>query len=96
MKIIPYNNRLYIEEVRESEQKVGSIMVPDFAKDRRDIPKFMKVKILAVASNLSEALIGEYAMIETGFLEEVKVEGKIYTFCPVNYVVCFLRSYENQ
>ncbi len=90
MKIIPYNNRLYIEEIKESEQKVGSITVPDFAKDRRDIPKFMKVKILAVSSNLSEALIGEYAMIETGFLEEVKVEGKIYTFCPINYVVCLL------
>lgn len=95
MKVIPYNNRLYVEEIKETEQKVGSITVPDFAKDRRDLPKFMKVRIVAVSSNLPEALVGETAMIETGFLEEIKVENKIYTFCPISYVICILQDSKN-
>lgn len=96
MKIIPFNNRLYIKEIKESEQRVGSIMVPEFSKDRRDLPKFMKVQILGVSQNLSEDLVGSIGMIETGFLEEIRIEEKIFTFCPINYLVCLLQEYKNE
>lgn len=89
---IPFNNRLYIEEVKEEDKKVGTIVVPNFVKDRKDIPKFMRVKILNVSSNLSESLIGKEAMVETGFYEEVTIDGKIYTFCPISYVVCLIEA----
>jgi len=88
MTIIPYNNRLMIKEIKENEKKAGDIIVPNFTKDRKDIPKFMKVHILEISAGLSPNLVGKTAVIETGFLEEVTIDGDLYHFCPINYVVC--------
>lgn len=92
MTVVPFNNRLYVEEIKATDQKVGSIVVPEFNKDRKDLPKFVKVKILDVSSNLDLSLVGKTAIIETGFWEEVIIDHKIYTFCPMNYLVCIIED----
>jgi hypothetical protein len=96
MNVIPFNNRLYVEEIKVSDQKVGSIVVPEFNKDRRDLPKFVKVRILDVASNLDKELVGKVGIIETGFWEEVTIDHKIHTFCPMNYLVCIVTEDESK
>lgn len=91
--IIPFNSRLLVEEIKEDkEQKIGEIFVPEFTKDRRDLPKFLKVKVLSVAQNLENFkwLTGKEIIIETGFLEEVNINNKIIRFALINYVVCIL------
>lgn len=92
INVIPFNNRLLIKEIKESEKKVGDIVVPNFVKDRKDIPKFMMVQILDVSSGISPTLVGKKAVIETGFLEEVPIDGTVYNFCPFNYLVCILQD----
>ena len=96
MTVIPYNNRLYVEEIKATDQKVGSIVVPEFNKDRRDLPKFVKVRILDVASNLDKELVGKVGIIETGFWEEVIIDHKVHTFCPMNYLVCIVTEENSQ
>lgn len=89
----PFNSRLLIEEVQSVEQKVGAIYVPEFTKDKKELPKFLIVKILDIAPNIENqfaSLIGKTVVIETGFLEEVKIENKIHKFALINYVVCVI------
>lgn len=91
--IQPFNNRLLISEVKEQEQKAGSIFVPDFVKERKEIPKFIRVQINNISPNLSpqfDYLVNKQAIIETGFLEEVLIDHKTYLFCPLNYVVAVI------
>ena len=91
--IQPFNNRLLITEVKEKEQKSGSIFVPDFVKERKEIPKFIRVQINNISPNLSpqfDYLLGMDAIIETGFLEEVNIDNITYRFCPVSYVVAVI------
>lgn len=97
MNIIPYNNRLLIEEVAKKEQKIGDLFVPEFVAERRDIPKFLKVRIIKesvdIENNLSiPSLKDKLAIVETGFLEEIVVDGKKYMFCPYNYIVCIVEE----
>ena len=90
MTVIPFNNRLLIKEIKETDKKIGDIIVPNFVKDRKDVPKFMTVEILNVSSGIALTLIGKKAVIETGFLEEVVIDNVMYNFCPFNYLVCLL------
>jgi len=89
----PFNSRLLVEEVQQTEQKVGSIFVPEFTKERKDLPKFLLVKVLDIAPNISDQfgyLVGKTIVIETGFLEEVKINNTINRFALINYVVCIV------
>lgn len=89
----PFNSRLLVEEVQQTEQKVGSIFVPEFTKERKDLPKFLLVKVLDIAPNISDQfgyLVGKTIVIETGFLEEVKINNTINRFALINYVVCII------
>jgi hypothetical protein len=90
MTVLPFNNRLLIEKIEEKENKIGDLFVPDFVKDRKDIPKFMRVKVKAQSYELNKItdLTDKEIIIETGFLEEVVIDNKMYMFCPYNYVVC--------
>lgn len=91
--MIPFNSRLLVEEIKEEEQKVGEIFIPQFTKERKDVPKYLTVKVLAVANNLEDNfswMIGKTIIIETGLLDEVKIQNKIYKFALINYVVCVI------
>ena len=90
MTVLPFNNRLLIEKIEEKENKIGDLFVPDFVKDRKDIPKFMRVKGKAQSYELNKItdLTDKEIIIESGFLEEVVIDNKMYMFCPYNYVVC--------
>jgi len=90
IKVSPYNNRLLIKEIKETEQKLGDIIVPNFIKEKKDIPKFMMVLILDASDNIAKDIVGKKAIIETGFLEEILIEGIMYNFCPYNYLVCII------
>lgn len=93
MNLIPFNSRLLVEEIKEEkEQKIGELFVPEFKENRRDLPKFLRVKVLAVSPNLTDFqyLNGKEIIIETGFLEEIKLENKIHRFSLINYVVCVI------
>lgn len=88
--MIPFNARLLVEEVSEKEQKFKSVFVPEeFKNNKKDLPKYIRVKILNVASDIKQFdwLIGQEAIVETGFYEEVRVDNKIFKFCPITYVV---------
>lgn len=90
MTVLPFNNRLLIEKIEEKENKIGDLFVPDFVKDRKDIPKFMRVRVKAQSHEIYKItdLTDKEIVIETGFLEEVVIDNKMYMFCPYNYVVC--------
>lgn len=92
MKVKPYNNRLLIKKLDFKEQKMGEIFVPEFVKDKKDIPKFMKVLVLDQSEIPKDVpnLVGKSIIIETAFLEEVSIDNKVHMFCPYNYVVCTL------
>ena len=92
MTVIPFNNRLLIKEIKETDKKIGDIIVPNFVKDRKDVPKFMMIQILEVSAGISPTLVGKKAVIETGFLEEVTIDNVMHHFCPFNYLVCLLQE----
>lgn len=55
MNIVPFNNRILIEEISEKQME-GIISVPDFVKDRKHQEKFIHCRILAVSDSSNKVL----------------------------------------
>lgn len=93
LTIKPFNSRLLIEVLSEKETKVGSIFIPQEIKERKNLDKYLRVKVLDIADNIKKEfgyLLNKEIIIETGFLEETRIDGLIYRFTTINYVVCSL------
>jgi co-chaperonin GroES (HSP10) len=89
----PFNDRILIKEIKKKDVSMGGFFMPEEVKDRTKLSKFLQVTILDVAPNIEEKysyLKGKQAVIETGFLEEVLVNGKMFRFSPVSYIVGIL------
>ena len=46
MNIKPFNNRLLIEEIKDGDIKIGNVFIPDEVKERKNLSKYLRVKIL--------------------------------------------------
>ncbi len=76
MKIKPLDDRVLIEPIEEEEQKAGSIIIPDTAKEK---PRMGKVIAVGTDEDLQDVikegnkiLYGKYSG------DEIKVDGKEY------------------
>ncbi len=76
MKIKPLDDRVLIELVEESEEKVGSIIIPDTAKEK---PRMGKVVAVGTDEDLQEKIkVGDKVIFSKYSGDEVKIDNKEY------------------
>ncbi len=76
MKIKPLDDRVLVEQVKETEDKVGSIIVPDTAKEK---PRMAKVVAVGTDEDLKELIkVGDTILYSKYSGDEIKVDDKEY------------------
>ncbi len=76
MKIKPLDDRVLIELVEEQEEKVGSIIIPDTAKEK---PRMGKVVAVGTDEDLQEKIkVGDKVIFSKYSGDEVKIDNKEY------------------
>ncbi len=76
MKIKPLDDRVLIELIEESEEKVGSIIIPDTAKEK---PRMGKVVAVGTDEDLQEKIkVGDKIIFSKYSGDEVKMDNKEY------------------
>lgn len=76
MKIKPLDDRVLVEQVEEKEDKVGSIIVPDTAKEK---PRMAKVVAVGTDEDLQEVIkVGDKIIYSKYSGDEIKVDDKEY------------------
>ena len=77
MKIKPLDERVLVEQVKEEEEsKVGSIIIPDTAKEK---PRMAKVVAVGTDEELQKLIkVGETILYSKYSGDEIKVEDKEY------------------
>ena len=83
MKVRPLHDRVIVERIEESEQRIGSIIIPDSAKEK---PQEAKVIALGTGKRdengkvtAFEVKVGDRVLISKYGGTEVKLEDKKYT-----------------
>lgn len=76
MKIQPIDDRLLIEPVEEAEERVGSIIIPDTAKEKPRIGKVMAVGTDEEMQNIFKE--GDRILFSKYAGDEIKLDGKDY------------------
>lgn len=75
MKINPLDDRILVEHVEE-ESKVGSIIIPDTAKEK---PRMAKVIAVGTDEELKELIkVGDTVLFSKYSGDEIKVDGHEY------------------
>lgn len=76
MKIKPMDDRVLIEQISEDEQKVGSIIIPDTAKEK---PRMGKVVAVGTDEDLKEHIKeGDTILYSKYSGDEIKLDNKEY------------------
>lgn len=76
MKIKPLDDRVLIELVEETEEKVGSIIIPDTAKEK---PRMGKVVAVGTDEDLQEKVkVGDKIIFSKYSGDEIKVDNSEY------------------
>ena len=76
MKIKPLDDRVLVEQVKETEEKVGSIIVPDSAKEK---PRMAKVVAVGTDEDLKELIkVGDTILYSKYSGDEIKMDDKEY------------------
>jgi chaperonin GroES len=76
VKIKPLDDRVLIELVEEQEEKVGSIIIPDTAKEK---PRMGKVVAVGTDEDLQEKIkVGDKVIFSKYSGDEVKIDNKEY------------------
>lgn len=76
MKIKPLDDRVLVEQVEEEEAKVGTIIVPDTAKEK---PRMAKVVAVGTDEELKELVkVGNTILYSKYSGDEIKFEDKEY------------------
>lgn len=76
MKIKPLDDRVLVEQVKETEDKVGSIIVPDTAKEK---PRMAKVVAVGTDEDLKELIkVGDTILYSKYSGDEIKMDDKEY------------------
>jgi len=73
MKLIPMDDRVLVKPTQEQEQKIGSIIIPDTAKEK---PKMGEVMEIGNDEDLREVLKkGDHVVYAKYSGEEIKIDG---------------------
>ncbi len=76
MNIKPLDDRVLIEQVEEDEQKVGTIIIPDSAKEK---PRMGKVIAVGTDEDLQENIkVGDKIIYSKYSGDEISVDDKDY------------------
>ena len=76
MKIKPLDDRVLVEQVVEEESKVGSIIIPDTAKEK---PRMAKVVAVGTDEDLKEHVkVGNTIIYSKYSGDEIKIDDKEY------------------
>ncbi|MGD9897663.1 MAG: co-chaperone GroES [Calditrichaceae bacterium] len=76
MNIKPLDDRILIEQVDEEVQKVGSIIIPDSAKEK---PRMGKVVAVGTDEDLKELVkVGDTVLYSKYSGDEIKVDNREY------------------
>jgi len=76
MNIKPMDDRVLIEVVKTDEEKVGSIIIPDSAKEK---PRMAKVVAVGTDEDLQEKVkVGDTIIYSKYSGDEIKVDNKEY------------------
>jgi chaperonin GroES len=76
VKIKPLDDRVLVEQVVEEESKVGSIIIPDTAKEK---PRMAKVVAVGTDEDLKEHVkVGNTIIYSKYSGDEIKIDDKEY------------------
>jgi len=76
VKIKPLDDRVLVEQIEEEEAKVGSIIIPDTAKEK---PRMAKVIAVGTDEDLQEHVkVGDKIIYSKYSGDEIKVDDKEY------------------
>ena len=76
MKIKPLDDRVLVEQIEEEQDKVGSIIVPDTAKEK---PRMAKVVAVGTDEELKELVkVGNTILYSKYSGDEIKLDNKEY------------------
>jgi chaperonin GroES len=76
VKIKPLDDRILVEQIEEDESKVGSIIIPDTAKEK---PRMAKVVAVGTDEDLQELVkVGNKIIYSKYSGDEIKVDDKEY------------------
>ncbi|HHJ52453.1 MAG TPA: co-chaperone GroES [Caldithrix abyssi] len=76
MNIKPLDDRVLVEQIQEEEEKVGSIIIPDTAKEK---PRMAKVIAVGTDEDLQEHIkVGDTIIYSKYSGDEIKVGDKEY------------------
>lgn len=76
MNIRPLDDRVLIEQIEEESTKVGSIIIPDTAKEK---PRMGLVKAVGTDEDLQEHIkVGNRILYSKYSGDEIKVDGQDY------------------
>ena len=76
MKIKPLDDRVLVEQIEEEQAKVGSIIVPDTAKEK---PRMAKVVAVGTDEDLKKLVkVGNTILYSKYSGDEIKIEDKEY------------------
>ncbi len=90
MKVQPIDDRLLIEPVEETEERVGSIIIPDTAKEK---PRMGTVVAVGTDEDIKEIFKeGDRVLFAKYAGEEIKLDGKEYLIVQRSDVLAIVRD----
>ncbi len=90
MKVQPIDDRLLIEPVEEEEQRVGSIIIPDTAKEK---PRMGKVIAVGTDEEMQEIFKeGDVILFAKYAGDEIKLEGKEYLIVQRSDILALVKD----
>ena len=96
VKVRPLHDRLIVERIEETEQKVGSIIIPDTAKEKPQQGKVIaagKGKVQADGSVSSlDVKTGDTVLFGKYSGQEIKLDGEEYLIMREDEILGVLKS----
>ncbi|HFB68015.1 MAG TPA: co-chaperone GroES [Calditrichae bacterium] len=90
MKVQPIDDRLLIEPVEETEERVGNIIIPDTAKEK---PRMGTVVAVGTDEDIKEIFKeGDRVLFAKYAGEEIKLDGKEYLIVQRSDVLAIVRD----
>lgn len=89
MNIQPIDDRLLVERIEQGEEKVGSIIIPDTAKEK---PQMGTVAAIGTDELMQETFtVGDSILFAKFAGDEIKHDGKEYLILSRSDVLAILR-----
>ncbi len=89
MKVQPIDDRLLIQPIEEEEQRVGSIIIPDTAKEK---PRMGKVIAVGTDEDIKEIFKeGDRILFAKYAGDEIKIDGQEYLIVQRSDVLAIVK-----